>query len=385
MNRLAPSELQERIHSLDAMRGFALLGILLVNITAFSFPVLYMNPLARWNEPWDVAAVRFVDLFAESSFYSLFSFLFGYSLVLFIERIEARGYKSGAFLLRRLSGLLMAGLLHAFLIWSGDILISYALAGLLLVCLLRLETIWLLLIPSSILIVNAGIGGLLSVQDAAYSKTYIDRTAHSLDAYTNGPYSALFQQRLQDWLFINNPENAFFIALAILPMFLFGAYTRKRKWFSNEGNLKEMRLVWAGTFLAGFALKSYPLIFERTAGSEYLQNMVGGPLTAVFYALTLFFLIKRGIGLKIFSCLSAAGRVSLSNYLLQSIVGTFIFYYYGFGLYGSVRPAYGIILAIVIFFGQAWASKVWLKFFRQGPAEWVWKAFTYKGKQKFIN
>jgi len=126
MNSLAPISSGDRIEIIDIIRGFAILGIFLVNMGDFHSPWLYLEVGKLWTSPIDIGADIFVDIFAQSSFYTLFSFLFGFGMVIIKERMTALNYSFYKLFLRRMFWLLVFGLIHAFLIWHGDILISYA-------------------------------------------------------------------------------------------------------------------------------------------------------------------------------------------------------------------------------------------------------------------
>ena len=153
---------ENRIVSLDMIRGVAILGIFLVNMLSFHSPFLYIDPLEWWQEPVDRGIYIFIDIFVQASFYPLFSILFGYGLILLWERTVQKGLHFYPIIIRRLSLLLIVGLAHAFLIWHGDILFNYALLGFIFLLFNRLSGKGMLIMGSILyLIPNLLLFGLL--------------------------------------------------------------------------------------------------------------------------------------------------------------------------------------------------------------------------------
>ena len=136
---IKPVQDHNRIVSLDMMRGFAILGIFLVNMLSFHSPLLYIEPLEWWKEPLDQGVYMFIDIFIQASFYPLFSMLFGYGLVMLWEKTQKKGLSFHPIALRRLFFLLIVGLAHAILVWHGDILFNYALLGFIFLLFIKLS------------------------------------------------------------------------------------------------------------------------------------------------------------------------------------------------------------------------------------------------------
>lgn len=388
MEKLTPITVQERLVVIDVIRGFALLGILLVNMQDFSSPWLYIEPSQLWNSSLDRYTDIFIDIFAQASFYTLFSFLFGFGMVIFKERSEAKGYSFLSLFSRRLFILLIFGVIHAFLIWHGDILISYALIGFILLLFHKTDAntmfkwaIALILIPSLLM------GGLLLWQEFQYPSLFsgynVEMVNQSLQVYSSGTYFEITKQRINDWYYVNNPLNYIFLVLILLPMFLLGAFFAKKRWF-HEPNVynRELRIVWLVSFSIAVIFKLLPYLGNGMEGLFYMQDSIGGPASAIFYATSIVLLFQKNWWRTKLISFSYVGRLSLSNYLLQSLIGTFIFYGYGLGFYGQLRPFYGVLLTIAIYILQIQLSKIWLRNYKIGPAEWLWRSLTYKSKQK---
>ncbi|RIW35306.1 DUF418 domain-containing protein [Bacillus salacetis] len=385
MQVFQPVAQKERILSLDVIRGFSLLGIFIINMISFHSPFLYIDQYSWWKAPGDQALFPWIDILVQSSFYPLFAMLFGYGLALQYERSMEKGADFFPLAVRRLFVLLLIGCVHAFLIWSGDILTNYALFGFILLVFMKLKgraLLWigalLFLIPQlffSILMV------LMSLVDQTGVAFYSDLTniTSSIEAYGNGSFKEIFLQRVEDWYNVNGPGNIIFLMLSILPMMMIGAGAGKLHILERIHREKKvwitLLLIFSGV---GLALKSLPFTVEANVAYSYIQDMLGAPFLSVSYAILLaLLLINRKIS-AVLKPLAAAGRMSLTNYLTQSIIGTLIFYNYGLGLYGGVTLATGTWLAAGIFFIQVILSEIWLSKFRQGPMERLWRTLTYR-------
>ncbi|PLR78880.1 hypothetical protein CU633_03565 [Bacillus sp. V3-13] len=380
----------ERITSIDIMRGLAILGIFLVNMMSFHSPILYIDPLQWWNDPADKAVYILIDVFAQASFYPLFSLLFGYGLVILRERLLARQAKFAPIALRRLFLLLVMGIIHAFLIWHGDILITYAVLGFIALLFLKLSgkalmlTGTLLYIIANLMFGILIIGMVLFIPGGELSMYDHASAALSQQTYKEGSFIEITVQRATDWYAVNNFETFFLMLSSILPLFLIGAGAAKLKWLEQPDEHKQkLRKILLVTLISGLLIKISPYLLGRNMASEYVQDFFGGPLLAISYALMVALSARRKTAAKFLMPLAAVGRMSLSNYLLQSIVSTLIFYSYGLGFYGDISLAGGTVLVVFIFAFQMIISQIWMKHFYYGPFEWLWRSFTYLKPQKW--
>jgi uncharacterized protein len=380
MGNLAnPIQEQERIQSIDAMRGFAILGIFLTNMIDFHSPALYLNPYVWWSSKSDQTIYSLIDFFVQASFYPLFAILFGFGLMIMRERSIERGFAFTPIAVRRLLMLLAIGCIHAFFIWHGDILITYALFGLVALLFFRLSgkaLLWTGLL--TYMLPNMLFGALLFLA-TLFSPTdnfaNHDKANQAVDVYQNGSYFEITAQRIQDWSYVNNLENLIILFFGIFPLLLIGAGIAKLKWIQNVYHYKK-RFQWLLVIfvLFGSLLKLLPYLV-RNVFSEYVQDIFGGPMLAVSYAIIFILLMeKRASFLKPFQ---AVGKMAMSNYLFQSIIATFIFYNYGFGLYSKISVGMGTVLVFTIFIVQAIISVYWIKKYQFGPVEWVWRAVSY--------
>ncbi|MGM0753415.1 MAG: DUF418 domain-containing protein [Bacillota bacterium] len=390
MNSLSPTEHSERIVSLDVIRGFSLLGIFIINMISFHSPFLYLDPYSWWKAPEDVALYPWIDVLVQASFYPLFAMMFGYGLGIQQQRATAKGTSFYLFGIRRLLILLVIGCIHAFLIWSGDILINYAVFGLLLLVFMRLSgkgLLWLggllFLLPQlffSILLV------LMTFTDptGVTQFTDIQSLQDSVAAYASGSFSGIMEQRFQDWYAVNSPGNLIFLLLSILPMMMIGAGASKLQLLEKVRAYKKSWIVIGScTLVIGIIIKSMPLFFQVNFAYGYIQDFLGGPFLSVSYAIILSLLLLNEKIMKWTKPLASVGKMSLTNYLMQSIIGTLIFYSYGFGLYGEVTLTTGTLLAIGIYTIQVILSEIWLSKFKYGPVEKLWRVLSY-GKSNIV-
>ncbi len=379
--KLQPVATNERIEVLDLMRGFALLGIFLINMPTYHSPFSYIDPYSWFDGKWDTEVFTFLDIFVQASFYPLFSMLFGYGLAMQFVKAQRTGNRFAAIATRRLLFLLILGLVHAFLIWYGDILITYAVTGILLVGMLRLPSKWLLMFSALLYAVpQLLLTALMFIAVAADSNFYtgIQEVQNSLAAYPTGSFGEIFRQRFDDWMYVNNPATYFMLVIIILPHMMLGAAAAKWRLVERAGQLKGLWIGLASGGLGfGLLLKSVPFIFEMNFAFMHVQDLLGGPLVSIGYAAVIVLLSQSAGFRKLFRPFTNAGRMSMTIYIMQSLIATSIFYSYGLGLYGQVDIAVGTIIALGIFAVQLIFAELWLSKFSQGPIEFLWKKATY--------
>ncbi|MFK2825837.1 DUF418 domain-containing protein [Bacillus sp. B190/17] len=386
--QLTPMKEEQRITALDSLRGLALLGIFIVNMISFHSPYLYYDPYEWWKGAEDAWHYRWIDLFIQGSFYPLFAMMFGFGAAMQREHAIESGRSYTAAGIRRFAFLLLIGVIHAFFIWPGDILINYAVFGCLLLLFLRLSGKILIIIGSLLLFLPNVFLSILLVLMAAVDPTSalhwtdIGGIESSIAAYSSGTFTEITKQRAADWLLTNGPAAFWMQLIAIFPHFLIGAGAQKLQVFKRGQERPAVAFgVFISFFVTGIILKAMPHVLEPNLAYVYIQDSVGGPLLAVSYAaLVIWTSSLRGAG-KFLKPFAAAGRMSLTNYLLQSIIGTLLFYHYGFDLYGQIKLSTGVWIAVAIFAGQVIFSELWLSKCKRGPVEALWRKVTY-GFQK---
>ncbi|GAA2008920.1 DUF418 domain-containing protein [Nocardiopsis rhodophaea] len=374
-----PTTPQRRILDLDALRSFALFGILIVNIGYFASGYAFhevQDP--AFPSLIDKGAHWFVTMFFETKFYLLFSFLFGYSFTLQLDSAERKGADFTWRFLRRLAGLFVIGALHAVLLFQGDILTTYALLGLVLLAMRRVKA-------RTALITAAVLVGLVVIQfrwlalsgmapfDADAARAAGSQTTAAL---AGSPLTVIAE----------HVQALPHMAVALVGMqgpvalaaFLVGlAAGRHRALADVSVHDRALRLIqWIG-FPVG--LTGSLMLADMGGTSDlYALSMVilTGPFLSAAYAATLLRFFQRERGQRLAAALAPAGRMALSNYLGQSLVCGIIFTGLGFGLVGQVAPRYVLLIAVAIYLLQLWASARWMAAHTYGPVEWVLRAVT---------
>lgn len=374
-----------RIVTIDAIRGFAVLGILLMNIVAFGLPTeAYFNPQFYGGDTganWWAWALTYV--FADGKMRGLFTLLFGASVALVAQSAIKSGRSAALVHYGRLATLLLIGLIHAYLIWAGDILVLYALCGSLAFVVWRVRTLRLVAMGVILLLVGLGIG-IHSYRDALDAVHAADSKGMTADMYLagyGGNWASVMALRSKQvfWWFPSSLSDTLammFIGMALLKSgFLAGAWSRQRY----------VQLAVGGLLVA--ALLHIPLIgfLERHAFSKaalILSNAIQlnllRPAMCLAQAAIVILLVQSGWAAGLFRRLEAVGQMALSNYLGTSIVCTTLFYGTGFGLYGKLErwELYGVVFLVWIAI-MLW-SLPWLKYHRQGPVEWGWRCMTQR-------
>ena len=382
-----PTAENERLPLLDVLRGVAILGILLVNIGMFSGPSREPGYVAVSGTTADVVVDTAVLFFVNGKSYLLFAFLFGLGFALQIERSSVRGSPISLPYLRRLALLFVIGMLHLVLLWEGDILAMYAVLGIGLV-LIRKWSSRALLVAAMVLLMVSPVAEWLFYQHTSHvwgvgspqaSATETTPAQQAAAVYGHGRYLDLVAyrvERLPDYgarIWSNQGAGAF-------AGFLLGLYAGRRRFLqsiSGQAARWRARMPW----LVGAALATnliYIVAFKQDhVRLEVLFLTIGGPLLCFLYVVGLGLLVNEPRWRSRLAPITAVGRLSLTNYLLQSVVCTTLFYGYGFGLYGHLSVVANFLIALGVFGLQILASIWWLKYFRFGPLEWLWRSFTY--------
>ncbi|GGG71416.1 DUF418 domain-containing protein [Paenibacillus radicis (ex Gao et al. 2016)] len=371
-----------RIRIIDAIRGFSLLGILICNILIFQYGLYGKEMLDLFHaSPTDIAAHNILLVAAEGSFMPIFMFLFGYSLFKLRERLEQSGLKPWRALTRRFALLLGVGLLHATLLWDGDILLPYGITGFVLLLFVnrKPKTLLIWAITLGVLFAAASYG--MNEPSAGADPKLTDYVQRSIPVFSEGSYADIIKFRGEDPLDIPKAGLvlvAFMVPFMLLPMFLLGIAAAKKGWFHNPRQERTAYQYGAAVFLPlGILLKSFGVGLSQTQIGPVLTQ-IGGPLLALGYISAFAFLLshlsKASFLLKAFE---SVGRLSLTNYLMQSVICTTLFYGYGLGWFGKVGVMTGTLLAIVIYALQAYASTLLLKRVKHGPFEMLLRIGTY--------
>jgi uncharacterized protein len=389
-----PTQPGERIAIIDIVRAFALLGILVMNMPAFSEPVFRTGRLEEiWPAWWDRAALWIADAFFAGKFNSLFSFLFGVGFAIQMRRLSERGARATLVYLRRLLWLFVFGVGHALLVWDGDILHMYAVLGFLLLLVRKApdRVIAAMILAALLLPLGAGLyWGLTSTPEslAAEKAAIAQLESRERAVYPRGGYWEATALRVDSFRFLfRNPLYLIISYPQIVLTLLMGYYVGRKNWIVEaEGKPEAVRRVQLWTLALGLASGvGYGITVRFTQPFEpslmLLASMIlynlARPLLMLFYGATFLRLYRTQRGKAMLDPFRFAGRMPLTNYLMQSVVCTGIFYWYGLGLYGKVGPAVLLVSAFAIFSVEVAWSIWWFRGFRFGPAEWAWRVLTY--------
>lgn len=391
LNSSAPTQSHERIEIVDIMRGFALIGVLAMNMHAYSG---HSFALREITDSLDKTTVIFLQFFFQAKFYSLFSFLFGWGMATQLARSKSRGTRFVPYYLRRNFILLGIGLIHAILIWNGDILVVYALLAILLVPFRNRSPKTILFFSVAFLTISIVMvlpGETMDVVRSFYNQytNFLRQNTFPPELYATGSYPEILLLRKEQ--FFSMFSNILFWFGNIFSMFLLGLYVGKREIFKNiHGHLPLIRKVmWVGLFIGlifnGIFVKTnlqpnwLPQTYHRLATSG--ARTIGAPALMLFYVCMIIMLVTKESWKSRLIPLAPVGKMALSNYLFQSVLCTLIFYGYGLGLYGEISPTVGLILTIFIFLGQIRFSSYWMERYQFGPMEWLWRSLTYLKRQ----
>lgn len=410
MQLLTPVQTKEREVFMDVLRGFAILGIFIANLG---------SGFSGYNESAPVTGPLLVPkldhtmtflhhMFIEGKFYSIFSLLFGWGIALQIKRGVAKGINAAPTVRRRLGFMLMLGFIH-LMIWPGDIVFFYALLGFLLLPLRKFSN-KTLLITGVILVLSPILLYWLKMtfHELNYPAQKLNEWGNWADLKLNPKLKDIKSQeeyfalmRNATWWEVMKGNMAgffyrygylFFVSRIpkVLGMFLIGYVVGRSDFYKNILQHKKI-LYWViGIGLvvglpANYFLAHYMSKFE----GDYFNLKINGFYQTIAYAfgvaelamvyVALFMLsFQKTTGKKFLSVLAPVGKMAFSNYILQSLVGNFVFLGPGLGYAGQVGPVWYTILGVGFFILQIILSTIWLKYFNYGPLEWLWRSATYR-------
>lgn len=419
--RLDPAT--DRLASVDTLRGVAVLGILAMNIYAFAMPfAAYGDPLLYGGRGIDLATWVFTHLFFDQKFLTIFSALFGAGVVLMGARAERKGLRFAAVLYRRTLWLLLIGLIHAYVFWLGDVLYYYAICGLLLYPMRRLRPRTLSIVGTVLLIVplltfsafGFALGSLRAVareadrlEAAGETPTEQQRELRErwrelreqffpddeqiredLEIHRDG-WTGIAKHRAPTVLTMQTFMMAAFLFWRVAGVMLLGMALMKLGVFSATRSTRFYRnlvLVGYGVGLPIVAFSAWNLF---RAGFDPIHvmkigghaNYAGSLLVAAGHVGVVMLICKGGVLARLRRRLADTGRMALTNYLMHTLLLTSVFYGYGLGLYGHLDRFPQMALVVAVWVLQLWYSSLWLRHFRFGPAEWLWRSLTYWRRQ----
>lgn len=392
LHHIQPTVKDNRIDLLDVYRGFAVLGIFVVNIGIMNSTFINQDEFAKqWTSGIDQFSERILQLFFYTKFFPIFSLLFGLGISMQALKMRSKGTLAFSFFARRMAILFLIGACHITFLWSGDVLNLYALLGLLVTLFLARSNKLILLLSGFFLffpwydelfsflygLVNFDPGSYLTGVDGAEVKRII----------TEGSYLEGIRLRLREYM-ANIPVLFGYLAPIALSMFLVGLYLGKNQIYrSLEGFIKKISLpvvlltvvtnIYRVLFL--FVLPDYDIYSNATFRPYIIKAMIlSDVMMGLFYLWFLGWLWYSTKFRFVLKSLRHVGRMALTNYIMQSAIGLFLFSSVGMGLYETMSPSQTLMTAVTVFCFQVIFSKFWLYYFRFGPLEWMWRCLTYK-------
>jgi uncharacterized protein len=384
-----PIDDSQRIALLDVVRGFAILGLALVKAADFS-PNFWMT----WPSAVDRHVAWFEENFLADKFFTLFAILFGIGFSIQLNRAAARQAAFPRYFVRRSFVLLAIGLIHGLLIWSGDILAGYAIVSFALL-LFRNVSKRNLLLGACIAWFSGHLIWIVRINVLHLPRPSLPDEAVATAVLAGG--SALQILRYQagqtlDYLWRGITGPAWMTS--VLFLFLIGLYLEcsgtVRRLAGDRAFCRRALIIAA--LLAAIAWGADPLvssqwpagelpILRRVALNGLWQFRTIG-LSATYALLLSLFMLRRKDAALLLG-LAAVGRTALSNYMLQSVVFVLIYYNYGLALYGHITPLPAMLLSAAVYSGELLLSVWWLRRYKFGPLEWVWRSLTYGHTQPF--
>lgn len=375
--------MKQRLGIIDGIRGFSLIGILMANMLIFQYGIWGMDELQHFKLfTGDKAANSWLNIFVEGSFMPIFMFLFGYSMIKMKEKLEDNGGKVKRHFARRFFLLIILGLLHSTFVWEGDILFAYGCLGLLMLIFVnrKQKTIFIWAITLLVLTSFIGFGNMTeTTEEAERIDSYVQK-ANLI--YADGSYTEIkdFRNSGEDPLGLAPGAYLFVILITpfmLCPLFLLGMYAAKVRWFTQPKEEQKLYVRCAIILVPlGLLLKSLPYLLPDSPWAG-VAAFLGAPVLAIGYIFAFALLYSKGVNPVFLKLFENVGRLSMTNYLLQSIICTAIFYGYGLGLFGQIGVFNGILLAIAIYGIQVITSHFYLKVWKVGPFEKLMRIGTY--------
>ena len=388
---------EQRIVSLDLLRGFAVLGILIMNIQSFSMiGAAYINPAANGDLiglnklTWILS-----NLFADSKFMSIFSMLFGVGIIIFTERALEKGRRAGRLHYRRNFWLLIFGMIHAYLIWYGDILVAYSLCAFFAFVFRNLKPKTLLIYSILFFVVPIlfTVASGLSIQywpEESYNQNMQSwmPDAATIEAETTAMRGSWIEQMghrvpgaifLQTFLFFWQSfwrvMSMMLLGMALFKWGILSAAKSKSFYIKMAFVCLSLGLLLTGTGIFQNFSYNWSMDYSMFIGSMY--NYVGSVGVALGYIALVMLLSKSASAHGFKNIISSIGKMAFTNYILMSVICTFTFYGHGLGLFGKIERGNQILFVIAVWAILLIISPLWLKKFQYGPLEWLWRVLTY--------
>jgi uncharacterized protein len=405
-----PQKPKERIEVLDAIRGFALLGIFMVNMPLMYEPIskIMLGGTGDNLTLLEIFSKSFIKFFFEGKFFLIFSMLFGYGFYIFLQKPTESNSSVLSLYRRRLFILLLFGIAHIVLLWGGDVLFVYAIFGFLLLLFRKSGdkkiirwAIFFVLIPILILAVLTLLFSLLNgipefkteldVMNKENNLYYEELINRARSTYSTGSFGSIILMRLEEYAdsFIT---SLIFFCPTIMGMFLIGFLSARKGLFTDLANKTALfkKILFRSLAIGLLANTAFVITMYHSdlfSLDHYFllgttMGLIGGIAFSLCYISIITLLFIKGKATFLSKTLVPMGKMALTNYLMQSTICAFLFHSYGLGFYGKVAVWQGILLTVLIYSLQVIFSRVWLSYFYFGPLEWLWRSLTYRKFQE---
>ena len=387
---MKPVNLSHRIDILDVLRGAAIFGIFVVNVEIMN--CLFINGDsfgAQWTSALDQISVRIKQLFFYSKFFPIFSLLFGVGISIQLASMKRQG-NGKAFFLRRMFALFLFGVGHIIFLWSGDVIHLYALLGIFTLVITNWKSIYLLIFAILLLVfpyyneVSSFLTTILDIHPEQYLSTYSPDDIRSV--IRSGDYLSGVDLHMREY-----GSNIMLLYTFLMPvalsMFLLGLVIGKKGYLRNITHY--INYIKKPVIIIALITNSYRIIFlfftwDTALWKEplyrdiliYLMQLCD-VVMSLFIVWIIAYLYQFTTFNKLLNPLRYVGRMALTNYIMQSVIGLIIFSSIGLGLYETLSPFETLLLAIGVFAFQIFLSRLWLKYYLFGPLEWFWRCISY--------
>lgn len=364
----------------------------MVNIVIMNSTFLNQDEFAKQWTAWiDVVVSKCLQLFFYTKFFPIFSLLFGLGISMQALKLIEKGKHTLAFFTRRMSILFLFGVFHIEFIWSGDVLHLYAVLGLM--------TSFMLKRSDKLILVLAIVFLCFPFYDQCFNLLF-DSINFKPESYlsgysgdmvktiiTEGSYTEGMKLRQLEYA-SNLPMLLGFLAPVAIAMFLLGLYLGKKKVYETFPNI--LKRIQKPMLIAMVLTNIYRIIFlfvlikSSAFGNEHIRPILIKLMVLCDVVMGLFYLWLIGWlwyytkWQTVLAPLKYAGRMALTNYIMQSAIGLILFSSLGFKLYETLSPSESFFMALIVFAFQVLLSRLWLSYFRYGPIEWIWRCLTYK-------
>ncbi|WP_142377879.1 DUF418 domain-containing protein, partial [Staphylococcus aureus] len=363
---------------LDVMRGISLMGILFMNALGVHYFTVFDAPFQVYKDSWSQFLYKLNLVFIQNSFYPIFAFLFGVGLAIMFTNMTKKGMKPGIVLYRRVLAMLGFGLIHGYLLYNGDILHTYATLGLVVILFLFVHHRYALMVSIGLLLLNFLLYVSSLFNEQATKLIPFNRNPHTTEILQSGNILEIIKWNMNEFNHVNTMLSVGnFLAgiLTVFPFIMLGTWAYRFELFDKmRRHLKVVSVISVMAIVIGIFIKmqSFDVIGSAIAPQIVL---VGGTFMAIGYFCLVTLLCQLPKSAKALNPMVAVGKLGFTVYITQSVILFFAFYI--LRLYGTMTISQVYLLIIGVIILQIVACNIYMKFYKMGPLEWLWRKITY--------